>query len=625
MNRWILVSLLIFVVTADAFPMRQQSSRILHCDVLVVGGGTGGTAAGIQSARLGAKTIIVDSTPWLGGMLTAAGVSATDGDNRLPSGIWQEFREAIWKRYGGPKAVATGWVSNTSFQPYVADSIFKAMAAKEKKLQIVYDYWFVHVIKTGKRVIGAVFTDKKDSLLTVYAKVVIDATELGDVFSNAGAGYDVGMEAKSYTGEPWALDSANDIIQNITWVATLKDYGPNADMTIPRPATYDSAMFFCSCKSKQCPNAEWTAQRMLDYGRLPDNEYMINWPIHGNDYYLNAIDMNHEQREKAYEAAKERTLCFVYYIQHQLGYKNLGLANDEYHTKDKLPFIPYNREGRRVKGIVRFIINDILHPYAKSRTLYRTAISVGDYPIDLHVTGIPNAPKRVFPHIPSFGVPIGCLVPKRVNGLIVADKGISVSNIVNGATRVTTCVMLTGQAAGALAWYCESHNVEPREANIRAIQKVLLDNNAYLLPFIDVPPSDPNFRAIQRIGVTGIIRGVGVPYNGANQTWFYPEWPISQYELVQGLRPYFPELDSYDFASGQRLTTDALLKIFALTGNNIPMSEVRRDWPKFHLKEPFSRSLKLNRRIVAVLVDFYLHPFNRQVNFLGKLKAANVN
>ena len=625
MNRWILVSLLIFVVTADAFPMGQQSSRILHCDVLVVGGGTGGTAAGIQSARLGAKTIIVDSTPWLGGMLTAAGVSATDGDNRLPSGIWQEFREAIWKRYGGPKAVATGWVSNTSFQPYVADSIFKAMAAKEKKLQIVYDYWFVHVIKTGKRVIGAVFTDKKDSLLTVYAKVVIDATELGDVFSNAGAGYDVGMEAKSYTGEPWALDSANDIIQNITWVATLKDYGPNADMTIPRPATYDSAMFFCSCKSKQCPNAEWTAQRMLDYGRLPDNEYMINWPIHGNDYYLNAIDMNHEQREKAYEAAKERTLCFVYYIQHQLGYKNLGLANDEYHTKDKLPFIPYNREGRRVKGIVRFIINDILHPYAKSRTLYRTAISVGDYPIDLHVTGIPNAPKRVFPHIPSFGVPIGCLVPKRVNGLIVADKGISVSNIVNGATRVTTCVMLTGQAAGALAWYCESHNVEPREANIRAIQKVLLDNNAYLLPFIDVPPSDPNFRAIQRIGVTGIIRGVGVPYNGANQTWFYPEWPISQYELVQGLRPYFPELDSYDFASGQRLTTDALLKIFALTGNNIPMSEVRRDWPKFHLKEPFSRSLKLNRRIVAVLVDFYLHPFNRQVNFLGKLKAANVN
>ena len=604
--------------------MQPPPSRALHCDVLVVGGGTGGTAAGIQSARLGAKTIIVDSTPWLGGMLTAAGVSATDGNNRLPSGIWQQFRQAIWKRYGGPKAVATGWVSNTSFQPYVADSIFKAMAAKEKKLWVIYSYWFLHVVKTGDRVVGAVFTDKKDSLLTVYSKVVIDATELGDVFANAGAGYDLGMEARSYTGEPGALDSANDIIQNITWVATLKDYGPDSDMTIPRPARYDSAMFFCSCKSKQCPDAKWTAQQMLGYGRLPDNEYMINWPIHGNDYYLNAINMTHEQREKAYRAAKERTLCFVYYIQHQLGYKNLGLANDEYPTKDKLPFIPYNREGRRVKGMVRFIVNDILHPYAKSRTLYRIAISVGDYPIDLHATGIPNAPQRVFPHIPTFGVPIGSLVPEKINGLIVADKGISVSNIVNGATRVTTCVLLTGQAAGVLAWYCEYHHVEPRDVNIRAIQKKRLEDNAYLLPFIDVPPSDPNFKAIQRIGVTGIIRGVGVPYNGANQTWFYPEWPISQYQLVQGLRPYYPVLDSYDFASGQRLTVGALPKSFALTWNKIPLSEVRRDWPTFHFTVPFNSSLKLDRRIVAVLVDYYLHPFNRPVNFFGKLEPANV-
>ena len=611
-----------FVVSTGAFSMGKPS-RISHCDVLVIGGGTGGTAAGIQSARLGARTIIVDSTSWLGGMLTAAGVSATDGDNRLPSGIWQEFRKAIWKRYGGPEAVATGWVSNTSFQPYVADSIFKAMAAREKKLQVIYNYWFVHVIKTGNRVVGAVFTNDKDSLLTIYAKVVVDATELGDVFSNAGAGYDVGMEAKSYTGEPWALDSAEDIIQNITWVATLKDYGPDANMTIPRPATYDSAMFLCSCQSRECPNAKLTPQQMLDYGRLPDHEYMINWPIHGNDIYLNAIDMTHEQREQAYKIAKEKTLCFVYYIQHQLGYKNLGLANDEYPTTDKLPFIPYNREGRRVKGIVRFVINDILHPYSKSRTLYRTAISVGDYPIDLHITGFPNAPQRVFPHIPSFGVPIGCLIPVNVNGLVVADKGISVSNIVNGATRVTTCVMLTGQAAGVLAWYCAHYNVEPRNANIRDIQEVLFDSRSYLLPFIDVTTEDPNFKAIQRIGVTGIIKGAGVPYNGANQTWFYPERPISQYELVQGLRPYYPVLDSYDFASGETLTVDALLKIFGLTGNEVSLSQVREDWHRFKFAIPFSSTLKLNRRIVAVLVDYYLHPFDRPVDFFGKLEPVN--
>ena len=47
---------------------------------------------------------------------------------------------------------------------------------------------------------------------------------------------------------------------------------------------------------------------------------------------------------------------FIYFIQTQLGFKNLGLADDEFPTKDKLPFIPYHREGRRVKGLVRYKI-----------------------------------------------------------------------------------------------------------------------------------------------------------------------------------------------------------------------------------------------------------------------------
>ncbi|MFN7279712.1 MAG: FAD-dependent oxidoreductase, partial [bacterium] len=73
----------------------------LNTDVLVIGGGTAGTAAGIQSARSGVQTIIVEPGPWLGGMLSAAAVSATDGNHNMPSGIWGEFRQAIYKRYGG--------------------------------------------------------------------------------------------------------------------------------------------------------------------------------------------------------------------------------------------------------------------------------------------------------------------------------------------------------------------------------------------------------------------------------------------------------------------------------------------------------------------------------------------
>jgi NADPH-dependent 2,4-dienoyl-CoA reductase/sulfur reductase-like enzyme len=82
------ISLLLFLITSGTFfySFKLSAQKIIITDVLVVGGGTGGTAAGIQSARSGAKTIIVEKTKWLGGMLTAAGVSCTDGNDLLPGG-----------------------------------------------------------------------------------------------------------------------------------------------------------------------------------------------------------------------------------------------------------------------------------------------------------------------------------------------------------------------------------------------------------------------------------------------------------------------------------------------------------------------------------------------------------
>ena len=112
-------------------------------DVLVVGGGTSGVAAGLQSARMGARTFIIEETDWLGGMLTAAGVSAVDGNYRLRAGIWGEFLDSLVMHYGGSDSLKTGWVSNVLFEPAVGNDLFHRMAAAEPLLTVKHGTAFV--------------------------------------------------------------------------------------------------------------------------------------------------------------------------------------------------------------------------------------------------------------------------------------------------------------------------------------------------------------------------------------------------------------------------------------------------------------------------------------------------
>lgn len=182
-------------------------STQVNTDVLVIGGGTGGTAAGITAARQGAKTIIVEPTPWLGGMLTAAGVSATDGNHDLPAGIWGEFRQRLYDHYGGPDSVHTGWVSNTHFEPHVGAAIFAKMAAAEQNLAVWYGARFVSAKKLGKGWEVVIAEQNKNT--TVNCRILLDATDLGDVAATVGCGYDLGMDARSETGEAMAPEQAN--------------------------------------------------------------------------------------------------------------------------------------------------------------------------------------------------------------------------------------------------------------------------------------------------------------------------------------------------------------------------------------------------------------------------------
>jgi hypothetical protein len=602
--KWLIHSLLFLIVLHTAGQSIAQSKTI-HTSVLVIGGSAGGTAAAIQSARLGAPTLLIEPTRMIGGMLTAAGVSCTDGNDKLESGLWQEFREHLYDHYH-TRDLFTGWVSETCFEPKVGDSIFKMMIRNEKRLTLLPEADFIEVTKKGNRVTGAIIRNKQQEFIRVVASITIDGTDLGDVFAGAGAAYDLGMEDPAYAKETMAPGKFN-IIQDLTWVAILKDYGKGADKTIARPDGYDSTQFFCSCTDAPCPEGKpynVNAARMLAYGLLPGNKYMINWPAHGNDYIVNVVEMNDAERKKYWQLAREKTLGFIYFIQTQLGYKNLGLADDEFNGTG-LAIMPYHREGRRVRGLVRVNVNHLVSPFDQPEALYRTGISVGDYPVDHHHAPEKKAPNINFPRVPSFNIPLGALIPEKIEGLLVAEKGISVSNIVNGSTRLQPCVMLTGQAAGALAAVSIKRGIQPRKAAIREVQKVLLDAGAWLMPYCDVPASDPAWRSIQQVGLTGIMKGYGKPEGWDNKTFFYPDSTITVAELIKGLKEVMPSFHFSLADPESPVTMRELDNILSAFGKNrVPKNDI----PAGSI---------LNRRQIAQMIDNVLNPFSLPVDWQG--------
>ena len=619
-------TLLSFVLIVSLFFSCKPSSDA-QVDVLIIGGGASGVAAGIQSSRIGVNSLIIESTPWLGGMLTSAGVSAVDGNYHMPAGIFGEFRTALADYYGGLDSLRTGWVSHVLFEPSVGNKVFHEMVAKEPNLKVWKNTEVVNVVHEN----GVWKVAVKDSIGTVkeiVAKRLVDATELGDMAKACGVKYDVGMESRNVTGEDIAPEKANNIVQDITYVAVLKDYG--RDVTIPRPENYDSLVFACACGGPQCiapkePDRVWSKDMMLTYGKLPNNKYMINWPIEGNDFYVNLIDMTPEERTEALKYAKDFTMCFVYFMQHELGLNTLGLADDEFPTADKLPFIPYHRESRRIHGLVRFDLNHIMAPYSQPEKLYRTCIAVGDYPVDHHHTryhGYEELPNLYFHPIPSYGLPLGTLIPQDVEDLIVAEKSISVSNIVNGTTRLQPVVVQIGQAAGALAALSVKENCKIADVSVRDVQNAILDANGYLLPYLDAKLGEPLFKPLQRIGSTGIMKGIGKNVEWSNETWFRADTLLLASEL-DGLKDIYAKAEIPQDKT--TLTVQNALDILAQIAQNEnlslnePLATVAEKlWQEYGFGK-LDLQGNITRAEMAVLIDKILDPFNNKtVNIKGE-------
>lgn len=596
-------------------------SKYQVVDVLIIGGGASGVAAGVQSARMGVNTVILEETPWIGGMLTSAGVSCIDGNYNLRGGIFGEFADSLSLRYGGWEALKTGWVSHMNFEPHVGQEVLTNISLScDDKLDIIRNTRVSEVSgKEGKWIVKAVGSDGLET--EFKARVIVDATELGDIAAMCGAEYRIGMEASSVTGESIAPEKSNDVIQDLTYVAVLKDYGSDADMTIEKPEGYDPTPFVNSAQNSLNTESEtgqtiWPAKDMITYGALPGGKYMINWPICGNDYYVNAIEMDREQREKAFEEAKHFTLCFLYFIQTELGMKNLGLADDEFPTEDRMPFFPYHRESRRIVGEAFFTVDAAADPYNYEKPYYRTGIAVGDYAVDHHHYRYPqwkSLPDLHFYPIPSYNVPMGVLLPKNVEGLIVAEKSVSVSNLVNGTTRLQPVVMQFGQAAGALAALSVSEEVRVKDVSVRKLQEALLAAGCYIMPYLDLPVGHSHFCALQRVGATGILQGEGRNVGWANQTWMRVDEPLKADEIFTS--DYF---GSNFFEGDGLVSVHELLSVVTSLGGKV--GENWKIWWESLGLSDYSSLRAVTRLETAVVFDAALDPFGLyDVDFNGNI------
>ena len=603
----IIIFIVLFLISCD------DSSEY---DVIVIGGGAGGTSAAIQSARNGAKTLLIEETDWLGGMLTSAGVSAVDGNYKLPSGFWGEFKDSLVSHYGSLEALKTGWVSNTLFEPRVGNQILKSIAKNENNLKILFSTEVNSVTKLDFHKTENYSFNVKSSKGNFLSKVLIDATELGDVLPMIDEDYDLGMDSREMYGEDIAPEKNNDIIQDLTFVMILKNY--KKSVKIEKPKNYDPSEFYCSTASINCPESDkalWTPKQMMNYGELPNGKIMINWPIYGNDYYSNLIEMNYDERNEVFKNAKEKSLRYLYYIQDELGYDNYSLSDEEFDTDDNFPPIPYYREARRIKGKVTFSLDYIKKPFDQIHPLYRTGILVGDYPVDHHHDAHPdryNLPQLAFYPIPSYSLPIGSIISKKNPNFLVAEKSISVSNLVNGTTRLQPVVLQIGQIAGLIASESVKNNINTHQIDVRNIQKKFLDKGGYIQPYLDVEKNHPFFKAYQKIGSTGILKGTGINVGWSNQTWFYPEDKIDFLDLLKGLDPYY-DLDKYELKD---LKISSVYKwISSILGEDI--NEIEKNWDSLGLKN-FNKNKIINRGEFAIIVDYFLKPFESfKIDFKG--------
>lgn len=480
----------------------------LTCDVVIVGGGTGGTAAALALAEHNLKVIITEETDWIGGQLTAQAVPPDENPWIESTGCTQSYRDfrnrirSHYRKHENLTEIAqknprlnpgSGWVSHICFSPSIAHQVLREMLAIEQNpnLTLLLDTAPVHAETSGDEITSVHFLNRFTGERTViHAKFFLDATELGDLLPLTGTEYLLGAESKSQTDEPNALDGEpeSENVQSFTWCAALA-WEPGQDHTIEKPDEYD---FWSNYQPPNWPDKllsfrmlhvqrgeavdfplfsdHWfslfTYRQIVDPTIHTDNRpsaTIMNWPMNDFDQGT-VIDIDPATAAKRYESSKNLTKSMLYWMQTEHGYTGLRFAPEHTGTPDGLAKSAYIRESRRIKAQQTIHEQDIAtytNPGVVVAPEMSMSVGIGAYRIDLHpsANGRPTIDTSTLP----FQIPLKSLIPQRVTNLLPACKNLGVTHITNGCYRLHPIEWNIGEAVGLLAAYCISNRQTPHQ------------------------------------------------------------------------------------------------------------------------------------------------------------------
>ncbi len=415
-------------------------------DVIVAGGGTGGWAAAVQAARTGASVLLVEESDWLGGQMSAAGVTSMDEAGvwfQYPvreRGLYREFHESATNYYytlnKDPYRAYYAWPAQTEggYEPKVARALQYAFVADTRSrptqsgrsavLDVVTGTSIVAVKKEARRVTGVTLRKAVDGVAQtreVRSHVLVDATEYGDLLPKAGVAYRVGLSKSP------KLNGA-DPLQDHTWLAIIREYpeGVPEHLQIKQPPPRYERL--AKAFGHQLDGVEaWgvgakglTGARhwrvFMAWRGMADTESPMTGLASerrhtqagmnsgGQDYPTTVATVEDEAQRFADEREGiYRTLSVLYYFQQVLGLpwsvaedegydtpynrekmRQRGVREDLLPLAVRMPQWPYVREARRMIGYYTLKAAD-MGRFERAR-LFPTSLAMGDYYIDLHRT-----------------------------------------------------------------------------------------------------------------------------------------------------------------------------------------------------------------------------------------------